>query len=90
MMTTTTPEQPHDTVESLTSQDWKVISETSAGIQLERPKQWNKLGVWITVLSFITGLLIFPILHFVGFVFLILTVGDYLLTKPQTKLIKPS
>jgi uncharacterized paraquat-inducible protein A len=71
-------------VARLTATGWQVVSQSDAGAQLRKPKEWSKAGVVLLVLLPVLGAALYGPLLYVAIGGLILVVADYLIKKERS------
>lgn len=71
-------------VARLTGQGWQVVSQSDAGVQLRKPKEWSKAGVVLFVFLPLLAALFYGPLLFVAIGGLILVAADYVIRKERT------
>lgn len=69
---------------------WRVVSQTEAGVQFAKPRQWSRLGLILFVVVPLLGALFWLPLAGVAMLGLILVVADYLLKKEQLEFVPAS
>jgi hypothetical protein len=75
-------------VSELRKDKWEIVQETSAGIQMRRPRQWNSFGVLVFGVIPIAITLFNPGCWFAAMLSAAIPVADYVFQKERVCLVQ--